>query len=157
MLQGFQNIWICIFLMFLWISRHFQSLLFLKTKEKMKGNLASRPLDFYFLLNLGPWKRRAAGSSAWPGRNRGGRGNRESREERGFWLIQIRILLKNFFWNIENFEYESCREFKSLQLLFQEKVYSSNGLKVILNFRKLWFKWLAISCDFCHFLPLEFN
>ena len=38
---------------------------------------------------------------------------------------------------MENFEYESCREFKSLQLLFQEKVYSSNGLKVILNFRKL--------------------
>ena len=22
----------------------------------MKGNLASRPLDFYFLLNLGPWR-----------------------------------------------------------------------------------------------------
>ena len=41
--------------MFLRISRHFQSLLFLKTKEKMKGNLASRPLDFYFLLNVGPW------------------------------------------------------------------------------------------------------
>ena len=65
--------------------------------------------------------------------NRGGREKRE--RSRG--LIQIRIFLKNFDWNLENFEYESCREFKSLQLLFQEKVYSSNGLKVILNFRKL--------------------
>ena len=38
---------------------------------------------------------------------------------------------QKFFCNLENFEYESCREFKSLQLLFQEKVYSSKGLKVI--------------------------
>ena len=42
-------------------------MLFLKTKEKMKGNLASRPLDFYFLLNLGPWP-------IWG--NRGGSGRR---------------------------------------------------------------------------------
>ena len=33
----------------------------------MKGNLASRPLDFYFLLNLGPWP-------IWG--NRGGSGRR---------------------------------------------------------------------------------
>ena len=34
----------------------------------MKGNLASRPLDFYFLLNLGPWL-------IWGNRGGGGRRN----------------------------------------------------------------------------------
>ena len=37
---------------------------------------------------------------------------------------------------MENSEYESCREFKNLQLLFQEQVQTSKGLEVILKFSK---------------------
>ena len=35
---------------------HFSKFAVFENKRKMKGNLASRPLDFYFLLNLGPWR-----------------------------------------------------------------------------------------------------
>ena len=42
-MQGFQNIWICIFMIFLQISRHFQNLLFWETKEKERTFCAEAP------------------------------------------------------------------------------------------------------------------
>ena len=50
MQQGFQNIWIFIFLIFLRLSRHFQSLLFWVHKH-----FSLRPLKLLFLLREGPW------------------------------------------------------------------------------------------------------
>ena len=56
MLQGFQNIWICIFLKFLRIYIEFTSLLVWKRKRKK---------DFY--LRKGPWKKFSSREEA-PGR-----------------------------------------------------------------------------------------
>ena len=69
------------------------------------------------------------------GKQEAEQGREKERREREPGLTAI--FLKILCGGLKNFQYKSCREFKSLQLLFQEKVYSSNGLKVILNFRKL--------------------
>ena len=54
---------------------------------------------------------------------------------------------------MKNSEYESCREIKNLQLLFQEKVQPNNGLKVILNFQKLHNQHLSFQVIFVTFTP----
>ena len=49
-------------------------------KRKRKGNLASRPLDFYFLLTVGPWSGFETGEAVVAGfrrlRRPAARGNR---------------------------------------------------------------------------------
>ena len=76
--------------------------------------------------------------AATTARHRTGEGGREKREREKRGLNDSNSnFSQKFLLKHENSEYESCREFKNLQLLFQEKVSSSKGLNVILNFRKL--------------------
>ena len=63
MLQGFQNICICIFRIFLRISRHFQICCFGKQKKK-KELFAQRPLEESISSQIRPWPDLGVGEAA---------------------------------------------------------------------------------------------
>jgi hypothetical protein len=62
------------------------------------------------------------------------------------------IFLQNLHGSSKRFEYKSCVKFQNLKLLFQAKVYLSNGLTFILNL-------LLLECEYlleCVHLSLGF-
>jgi len=80
----------------------------------------------------------------------GGERKRE-RERKDLGLISNRNFLKVSYGNSKNCEHQSCKKFKSIQLLCWANFYLSYGLKDILNFQKQRFKECKFLFPLLHF------